>query len=235
MTGGKKPGYNVGYKQPPKQHQFQKGQSGNPLGGSRKARAAKPHPMTQAQAEIWRNAGQELISVTINGEAQRIPAAAVVAKRVMADAARGKPTAMRLAITYINRSEETLRESYKSVVSDALEMLALAKREAARLHKLGEKNPLLIPHPDDFAFDPLTFEPMMLGPVSESQHELMMEVLKGRDDLRDLLRRVQKTGGPSLHDTVKKLTKEIGRMDQTLPPRLRMSLAEWEEMADDHA
>lgn len=225
----------VGYKQPPMQHRFQKGQSGNPRGGSRKARSIASHPMILEQAELWRDAGRELISVTIDGEVQRVPVSAVIAKRVMTDAARGKPTAMRLAATKLMQSEEALRESYKSGLSDALEMHEKAKREAARLRSLGQKDPVLIPHPDDFAYNPVTGEPSILGPIDEAQYDLMMKVLKGRDELREFVRRVREGAGFSSGRTAAMILRRLKAMDEALPPRLRMSSDEWTELKSPRA
>lgn len=70
MAEGKN--YEVGYGKPPRQHQFQKGQSGNPRG----RKSAKLN-----EAELVAKVRDELITMTINGKTRRVTAFEAVLRR----------------------------------------------------------------------------------------------------------------------------------------------------------
>lgn len=73
--------YQVGYKKPPPQHRFKKGQSGNPRG----RRSVKRN-----EAEIVAMVRDELVTVTINGKTKRVTAfEAGVRKALMTTLSRG--------------------------------------------------------------------------------------------------------------------------------------------------
>lgn len=80
--------YVVGYCKPPKNHQWQPGQSGNPRGGSRTMKEKKkPRPFLDVLiAELY-----ETIAPNVDGKKEKMLAAAALAKLMVRDALTGSP------------------------------------------------------------------------------------------------------------------------------------------------
>jgi hypothetical protein len=86
--------YQVGYKHPPKQTRFQKGQSGNPKGRPRGTRNFK----TDLQEEL-----SERVPVTINGRTKRISKQRLFMKKVFAKAISGDARAGNMLVGMVFR------------------------------------------------------------------------------------------------------------------------------------
>jgi hypothetical protein len=81
--------YVVGYGRPPKEHQFSKGQSGNPAG---RAKGSQNFDTT------LRAALNERVAVTIDGKRMEIPKYQVIASQLVNQAASGVFSALKLGI-----------------------------------------------------------------------------------------------------------------------------------------
>lgn len=77
--------YEVGYKKPPQKTQFTKGKSGNPKG----------RPPRKMFVEVFDDVLNEEIAINLHGERIFVPIKEAIIRRLMADAASGKPVAMR--------------------------------------------------------------------------------------------------------------------------------------------
>lgn len=75
--------YEVGYKKPPKETQFKKGQSGNPSG-----RKKKPIPKSLREAIILELA--ESVTIKENGKAVKMPKYELLAKAIINDAIKSE-------------------------------------------------------------------------------------------------------------------------------------------------
>lgn len=88
--------YEVGYGRPPKKHQFKAGQSGNPAGRKRGARGVKAQLREQLN---------ELVEITQNGRALKVPMKTVVLKSLIARAAKGDWRAADRVVQYMIQVE----------------------------------------------------------------------------------------------------------------------------------
>jgi uncharacterized protein DUF5681 len=85
-------GYEVGYGKPPREHQFQKGQSGNPRGRTKGARNLK----TDLAEEL-----AETLTIRENGKTRKISKRRAMIKSTMAKALKGDPRAIKLVLDMI--------------------------------------------------------------------------------------------------------------------------------------
>ena len=90
--------YVVGYRRPPKATQFAAGKSGNPKGRPKGSRSV---------GAVLKDILQQKIAVTENGKTRRIPALEVMLRRLVNDAMRGDPNAIRLLFSLIDRYSDS--------------------------------------------------------------------------------------------------------------------------------
>ncbi|MDO8433560.1 MAG: DUF5681 domain-containing protein [Candidatus Binatus sp.] len=98
------PNYRVGYRRPPRQHQFKKGQSGNPKGRPRGSKGSKT---------LLRKILAQKVAVNEQGQQRSISMLEVVLKQWINKAARGDYRSIRLLLENIPALEKHLPESRK--------------------------------------------------------------------------------------------------------------------------
>jgi hypothetical protein len=176
--------YEVGYKKPPTGHQFKKGQSGNPAGRSPKAKKQiGGHPFDNSLHQAWLDEANKEVTVVINGRRVRRTMGHLVIERTLADAAAGKPTALRIAHQRFAESERILRDRWIQRVDVDVFLWQKAKAELEQKLAAGETEPVVIPHPDDFIFDKVTNSPRLVGPIDEEEYKAAMVIAKQCDTL----------------------------------------------------
>ena len=93
--------YKVGYKRPPKEHQFKKGVSGNPKG----------RPKNNATfAENILDEMQEKIIVKESGKQKKITKKQALAKKLVAEALNGKNSAIKLLLPILASETNLTKE-----------------------------------------------------------------------------------------------------------------------------
>jgi hypothetical protein len=118
-----------GYKNPPPEHQFKKGQSGNPNGRPRKSKAT---PLLDL-AELLAIELSQPLTVQENGQAVTISKAEAFVKQMVTQAINGKPSQQRiiLALQSIQHGDEdddrTLEEQRRQDEDLIAEILNMAR------------------------------------------------------------------------------------------------------------
>ncbi len=106
--------YKVGYGKPPKEHQWKKGQSGNPSGKKGKAnKAANAKTLTKCVAEEL----LKPVSLTIGGKTQKMPFVQVFAKLCLHDMHHGSPKEKMLWLKYFK--ELGVFDEMSTMIEDA--------------------------------------------------------------------------------------------------------------------
>jgi hypothetical protein len=118
-----------GYKNPPPEHQFKKGQSGNPNGRPRKSKAT---PLLDL-AELLAIELSQPLTVQENGQAVTITKAKAFVKQMVTQAINGKPSQQRiiLALQSVQRGDAdedlTLEEQTRQDEDLIAEILGMAR------------------------------------------------------------------------------------------------------------
>ena len=92
-----KPNRKVGYRSPPAEHQFRKGQSGNPR-GRRKA--------TRGMSEVLIDELQSKVKITRNGKSESVTLIELAMKKLAHDMAAGKPAAFKIYFAFAQMHPE---------------------------------------------------------------------------------------------------------------------------------
>jgi protein-tyrosine phosphatase len=107
-----------GYKNPPKEHQFRKGKSGNPKGRPRKKKQSSSDPGLDLIASVHRELGKT-ISVQENGQHRKITKLDAFSAQLVAQSVNGKPSQqkMLLSLLTLHKHEETEQQTLEHLQS----------------------------------------------------------------------------------------------------------------------
>ena len=98
-----------GYKNPPTEHQFQKGKSGNPKGRPRKKKQSSSDPGLDLIASVHRELGKT-ISVQENGQYREITKLDAFSAQLVAQSVNGKPSQQKMLLSLLTHSKHETTE-----------------------------------------------------------------------------------------------------------------------------
>ena len=173
--------YEVGYRKPPRQSQFRKGESGNPKGRPKKASSPVPTGADSIDS-IFSNEMSRLVTLTEGGKSQQVSFLAALVKSALNNA-----TKSRLERKYLfDLSRELHRidlEDRRARYDEWREIAAHHRRILESHRTRGTEPPPLYPHPDDLVFDPETLKVRCFGPMSAQEAPLYDAMRTLRDCL----------------------------------------------------
>jgi hypothetical protein len=114
-----------GYKNPPKEHQFRKGKSGNPKGRPRKKKQSSSDPGLDLIASVHRELGKT-ISVQEYGQHKEITKLKAFSAQLVAQSVNGKPSQqkMLLGLLMLDTHEETEKQTLEQLQSHDEDLLS---------------------------------------------------------------------------------------------------------------
>ena len=128
-----------GYKNPPKEHQFRKGVSGNPKGRPRKTTQPSSDPGLDLIASVHRELGKT-ISVQENGQHKEITKLEAFSAQLVAQSVNGKPSQqkMLLSLLMLDTHEETEKQTLEQLQSHDEDLL---NELYEQLNAIGDDTP----------------------------------------------------------------------------------------------
>ncbi len=163
----------VGYGRPPAEHRFKKGRSGNPKGRPRKSKPPQQNldPSTQPTERLILQEAYRKVTIREGDTTIELPVIQA-AMRALAIAAMKGSRLSQKALTEIVRAAE-LRERTETIeaMESAIEYKRTWTEELARLRRLGEPEPLLLPHPEDMEIDFRNGGVIVTGPMNKEEKE----------------------------------------------------------------
>jgi hypothetical protein len=220
-------GEKVGYKTPPQETRFKKGQSGNPKGRPKRADGAlRPSPETTA---LTIREAERKVTIREGAETRLVSAIEAAMLAQFKAAAGGNAYAQKHLIErYLRAKAEKQREIDEEVAF--WEFYVAFYREAiAEASRKGEPPPSPLPHPDDVVIDP-DKGVRFIGPFDEESAARLEENLKFRDAclMQDALDRRSAAAGGNEKLSDKQTFALLGAkaMNQSVPLRFRLSDSE---------
>jgi hypothetical protein len=168
----------VGYRRPPKSSRFKKGQSGNPLGSSRKARMRERQHALPFNDLIIENSHKPL-RIREGNRTSTISVKEALLRKQSAMGLAGNRLALNASINLIQEAEQrklaevTAHYTTYRDYQDHYTARAKACRDRGR--------PIPLPHPDDLHFDYNTGELKLTGPRNHEELHRLEKILEARE------------------------------------------------------
>jgi len=165
----------VGYRNPPAEHRFKKGQSGNPRGRPRKARPIGKERADQAMQPANKCLIEEAYRPVVIREGDKIvelPAIQAVFRAMGVSAMKGSRFAQRLLADLVQTVEAQAEQARLDSLKVAIDYKCTWEERIEAARNLGQPEPQPIPHPDDVFIDFIRGEARVCGPLTrESKAE----------------------------------------------------------------
>jgi hypothetical protein len=170
--------FGPGYGQPPKEHQFKKGQSGNPRGRPK----AEALPTQTALSAALLKEGERVVKLNEGGTSSDISMLDAVVRSVGHSAVKGNAYAARTFLQHFDRAEAERKAIIAEEVKWWTDMVQQHRDVLESYRALGKAAPNILPHPDDVVIDPVKGV-RFIGPTTDEEFARMEDTLAHRDML----------------------------------------------------
>lgn len=178
----------VGYRNPPVEHRFKKGQSGNLRGRPKGAKAKQPikfNPADEPTASFILEEAYRPVTIREGDKVIELPAIQAVMRAMGVSAMKGNRLAQATLAEIVQRIESSRKADQMMMFENAFEYKQHWTREIERCRKAGLPIPEPLPHPDDIIINMRTGEVRTEGPMSAEEKASYDERIARRTEAQE--------------------------------------------------
>ena len=163
--------FEVGFGKPPREHQFKKGQSGNPKGRPPRKKATPITHYNEPFKDIVLAEAYRKVSIQEGGKTVKLSLAEAGVRSIMLNAGNGNVQCQKMLTQMLTNIEKQDRIDKEAIFKEALEYKEKYSILVEELKRAGHPDPEIIPHPDHIHLDFALAEVKVKGPVTAQQKE----------------------------------------------------------------